>query len=146
VASVGDRIFHFAVPLCLSAGLVVLGLHFSPWSVFWYPILCALFILAASVWSWEIGIRGEEAVADLLATRKLERYAQALEAAGRLLLGGVFGWLLASVRSEEGGGTLLGSAVLFAIAGMVAWRRGLSPRARLGLLLVPGALASRWFG
>ena len=146
VASIGDRIFHFAVPLCLGAGLVVLGLHFPPWSVFWYPIVWALFILATAVWGWKVGLRGEAAVADLLASRRLERYAQALEAAGRFLLGEVFGWLLASVKTEDGGGALVGSCALLAALTAVAWRWGLSPRVRLGLLLLLGAAVTRWIG
>lgn len=146
VASIGDRVFHFAVPLCLGAGLVVLGLHFSPWSVFWYPILWALFVLATAVWSWTVGIRGEESVADLLASRKLERYAQVLEAAGRFLLGEAFGWILATVGKEEGGHAFLTSLTLLVALTMVAWKRGLSPRVRLGLLLLFGGVFSWWIG
>lgn len=144
IASFGDRIFHHALPLAQSAGLTVLGLHFNPSAVFWYPIFGAGLVLGAATASWRIGLRGEGAVLDLLSDGWLERVARRAERGGRLLLGLAAGWLLASAASTVGGGAALGSVALLALAAAVAWVRGLSPRARLAGLLLLGAAAGRW--
>ncbi|MEZ4651806.1 MAG: hypothetical protein R3E97_24015 [Candidatus Eisenbacteria bacterium] len=146
VASVGDRLFHAAVPACLSAGLVVLGLHFAPLYVFWYPILCAALVFAVAVWGWRVGLRGEEAAVRLLTGRTLERWAQGLESVGRVLLGAAVGLLLASSGREEGGQAFVVSAFGLAVLATVAWRRGLPPFLRLWLLVGLGTLLGRWLG
>ncbi|MCB9462552.1 MAG: hypothetical protein H6682_02545 [Candidatus Eisenbacteria bacterium] len=146
VASVGDRLFHAAVPACLSAGLVVLGLHFAPLYVFWYPILCGVFVFGVAVWGWEVGLRGEDAAVELLMGRKLERWAQRVEAAGRVLLGAAVGLLLASSGRAEGGSAFVVSAFGLIVLATVAWRRGLPPFLRLWLLVGMGTLLGRWLG
>ena len=102
--------------------------------------------LRATARGWAYANKNRDAAVELLMGRKLERWAQRVEAAGRVLLGTAVGLLLASSGRAEGGSAFVVSAFGLIVLATVAWRRGLPPFLRLWLLVGMGTLLGRWLG